>query len=92
MQAKDKPGVRIAGRHYITGRDRNEDDAVAHLYRGNFENPGNPMCVRGWNRLDGHGWSIFRNLPDVRICKVCLRRAREKREPVKERTRVTKWI
>lgn len=83
--------MRIAGRSYITGLDRNEQQLVAHLYRGTFDNPGNPMCARGWNRLNGHGYSIFRNCGD-RICKVCMRRASTRRPPVRELDRTTKWL
>lgn len=61
---------------YITGLDRNNQDTVAHLYEGTFDEPGNPMCRRGWNRRDGHGFSIFRNNVGRKgICKVCMRRA-----------------
>ncbi len=84
--------MRIAGREYTTGQDRNESKVVAHLYRGGFNKVGNPMCARGWNRSDGHGYSIFRNLPDVRMCKVCLRRAHAKLPAILSVERKTKWI
>ena len=84
--------MRIADIDYITGRDRNEDNAVAHLYKGTMVNPGNPMCLRGWNRSDGKGYSIFRNLPGIAICKVCLRRAEQRKDSVPSRSRKTKWI
>jgi hypothetical protein len=84
--------VKIAGREYVTGLDRNDQHFVAHLYRGKFDDPGNPMCARGWNRCDGLGWSIFRNTEQERICKVCLRRAEEKRDPVASVKRKTRWI
>lgn len=78
---------------YITGLDRNEDYAVAHLYKGDFADPGLPMCIRGWNRSDGDSYSIFRSVVGPRgICKVCLRRAREGKPPVESRHRKTKWI
>jgi ribosomal protein S14 len=84
--------MRIAGREYVTGQDRNEKAVVAHLYKGRFSNVGNPMCVRGWNRMEGSGYSIFRNLPDIRICKICLRRANAKLPGVKAIERKTKWL
>ena len=84
--------MKIAGREYTTGQDRNEDKVVAHLYRGGFNNVGNPMCARGWNRSEGAGYSIFRNLTDIRLCKVCLRRANAKLPSVKSLNRSTKWI
>ena len=83
----------IKRRHYVTGLDRNDQQLVAHLYRGTFANPKNPMCVRGWNRSDGEGYSIFRNtVGEDRICKTCMRRALERREPVASRPRKTRWI
>ena len=84
--------VRIAKRSYVTGQDRNEPRAVAHLYRGTFQRVGNPMCHRGWNRLNGFGWSIFRNNLGSGICKVCLRRALKRLKPVRAINRVTKWL
>lgn len=85
--------MKIGRREYVIGQDRNEEKAVPHLYRGTFERVGDPMCVRGWNRLNGHGWSIFRNTePESSVCRVCLRRANAKKPPVKERDRPTKWL
>lgn len=81
----------VVGRKYVTGLDRNDQHLVAHLYKGTFDNVGRPMCVRGWNRSDGQGYSIFRNCGN-RICKVCMRRAREKKPGVKSRFRKTRWI
>lgn len=83
--------MEIAGREYITGLDRNDQHLVAHLYCGEFNEPGDPMCARGWNRSDGEGYSIFRNCGD-RICKVCLRRAEENRTPVASVKRKTRWL
>jgi hypothetical protein len=83
----------IARRLYTTGLDRNDQHLVAHLYRGGFNNVGDPMCARGWNRCDGAGFSIFRNTPsEAGLCKVCLRRAAAKRAPVKSVVRKTRWI
>jgi hypothetical protein len=79
---------------YVVGQDRNEENVVAHLYKGTFDNPGEPMCLRGWNRSNGDGYSIFRG--DINavngICKICLRRAQENKPPVKSRQRKTKWL
>ena len=83
----------IKRRQYVTGLDRNDQHLVAHLYRGTFNNVGDPMCLRGWNRSDGEGWSIFRNnVGSAGICKVCLRRAHQKLNPVPSRPRKTRWI
>jgi len=85
--------MEIAGRQYVTGMDRNDQHLVAHLYTGTFHDLGEPMCVRGWNRSDGIGYSIFRNnVGDAGICKVCLRRAEEKRKPIPSRERKTRWL
>lgn len=84
--------VRIVGRAYVIGLDRNEQGSVAHLYRGTFQRVGNPMCRRGWNRSNGFGWSIFRNCLGRGICKVCLRRALKKFKPVRSVRRETKWL
>src|SRR3990167_2764755 len=71
---------------YITGLSR-EPDAferlVAHLYKGEFGDPGAPMCKRGWNRDGGTAYSIWRNNVGVKgICKVCMRRAFLGKEPI----------
>jgi hypothetical protein len=85
--------MEIAGREYITGLDRNDQHLVAHIYTGTFGEPGDPMCVRGWNRSDGDGYSIFRNnVGKAGICGICMRRALEKREPIPSRPRKTRWI
>lgn len=83
--------MKIQNREYTTGQDRNEINPRAHLYKGTFDNVGNPMCGWGWNR-GGTGYSIFRNQPLVDICKICLRRAEKKLNPVKPKERKTKWL
>ncbi len=62
---------------YITGLGRDyPHPPLAHLYRGDFQDPGLPMCARGWNR--GNEYSIWRgNQGKKGVCKVCLRRARQ---------------
>lgn len=83
----------IERRQYVSGQDRNEDSLVAHLYRGTFNNMGDPMCVRGWNRCDGMDYSVFRNNSgSAGICKICLKRAKAKLDPIKSRYRKTKWL
>jgi hypothetical protein len=69
---------------YITGVLREHPIKIAHLYRGTFQEPGLPMCQRGWNRRE-YGYSIWRNLPYIPICKVCLRRAREGKDGVENK-------
>lgn len=85
--------MKILDREYVTGLDRNDQHLVTHLYTGTYANTGNPMCARGWNRCDGEGYSIFRNnVGRAGICKICMRRAKDKRDPVKSATRKTRWI
>lgn len=70
---------------YIAGlvRDDYEHNRhVTHLYKGTFNDPGDPMCRYGWNRLEW-GYSIWRNvIGSSGLCKICLRRVRENREPI----------
>lgn len=80
---------------YIAGMDRSNEGSriVTHLYKGNFNDPGLPMCVRGWNRASGMEYSIFRgNISDAGICRICLRRALAGRDGVEARERKTRWI
>jgi hypothetical protein len=64
---------------YICGLPRNlPDPQIAHLYKGDFADPGLPMCKRGWCRDEGESYSIFRgNVGPKGICKICMRRARQ---------------
>jgi hypothetical protein len=84
--------MNINGIEYVIGQDRNEDKVVAHLYRGTFSDPGEPMCARGWNRGNGSGYSIFRGVCTGGVCMICLRRASKKLNPIPSRKRKTKWI
>lgn len=93
MKWSDSKGAYlVAGLAYVAGEDRNEPDQVAHLYRGTFQRTGNPMCRRGWNRLNGFGWSIFRNNLGSGVCKVCLGRALARMKAVQPAKRETKWL
>lgn len=64
---------------YIPGLGRDyPHPKLAHLYKGDFSDPGLPMCKRGFNRDNGTSYSIWRNnLGEDGVCKVCLRRARK---------------
>ena len=70
---------------YIMGLGRDfPHPKISHLYKGDHADPGNPMCARGWNRDGGESYSIWRgNMGSNGICKVCLRRAREGKPPIK---------
>lgn len=91
----------VEGKEYITGvfRGDNGDNMVTHLYKGDFQNPGFPMCSRGWQRkwFDASGrvqdweYSIFRNnISNAGICNVCYRRALEGKAPFEEPYKVLK--
>jgi len=64
---------------YIPGLGRDvPHPKIAHLYKGDFSDPGLPMCKRGFNRDNGYSYSIWRNNVGVNgICSICLRRARK---------------
>lgn len=63
---------------YILGLGRdNPRPMTAPLYKGDFSDPGLPMCRKGWNRDNGQSYSIWRgNMGRNGVCKICLRRAR----------------
>jgi hypothetical protein len=71
---------------YVIGLGRDlphEQTKRAHLYKGTHADPGDPMCARGWNRDDGTAYSIWRGqVGQHGICRVCLRRAHEGRDPI----------
>jgi hypothetical protein len=62
---------------YIAGLGRDyPHPKLAHLYKGDFDDPGLPLCRNGWNRFGHTGYSIWRgNVGVDGICKVCMRRA-----------------
>lgn len=64
---------------YIAGLGRDyPHPKIAHLYKGDFNDPGLPMCRYGWNRDGGTSYSIWRNNSGANgVCKICLRRARQ---------------
>lgn len=79
-------------RTFVVGLDRNEPQAVSHLYEVFPGDKYRPMCARGWNRSNGFGFSIFRGHAPNGICKVCQRR-RDAGEPsVPAKARRTKWL
>ncbi len=63
---------------YILGLGRDYPNPnISHLYKGDFHDPGLPMCARGWNRDNGQSYSIWRgNMGKSGVCKTCLKRAR----------------
>lgn len=87
--------MEINGIEYITGvfRGDNGQNMVTHLYQGNMDNPGFPMCSHGWQRkwydkngkLEDYEYSIFRNnISSSGICKICLKRAHSGLKPIEK--------
>ena len=76
---------------YILGQDRNDMNLVTHIYKGNFNDPGLPMCVRGWNRSSGEGYSIFRGTVGD-VCRICVKRTLDGKNGIPSRERETKWL
>lgn len=67
------PGL---SRRRVTRDSRGEVQyTVAHLYKGDYSDPGQPMCRNGYEKAGDI--SIWRgNIGPKGLCKVCLRRAR----------------
>jgi len=85
--------MKIKNENYITGVFRGDggENMVTHLYKGDMQNPGFPMCSRGWQRkwydkdgnIEDYEYSIFRNnITNKGICKVCMRRAESGLQPI----------
>jgi hypothetical protein len=74
-------------RGYILGLGRDvPHPRIAHLYKGTFNDPGLPMCARGWNRDNGQAYSIWRgNEGRGGVCKICWRRAKAGKDGVPAR-------
>ena len=51
---------------YRSGSCRNSDDALSHTYAMTAAGNLWPMCEYGWNRSDGHRFSIFRGAPALK--------------------------
>jgi hypothetical protein len=85
--------ILIARRKYVFGlsREARSERLVSHLYRGNFQHPGLPMCPRGWNRDGGTAYSIWRGQSGRGICAVCVKRAEKKLAPIPAKPGVLMW-
>lgn len=65
----------ISRRRVRRGSDGDVVYTVAHLYKGTFDDVGQPMCAHGYE--EAGDISIWRNNVGPKgVCKVCLRRAR----------------
>lgn len=72
---------------YIAGAHRLNDNALTHLYIGDFNNVGKPMCNYGYNDPFG-GYSILRNRVGKKgLCKKCLDRAKNGLEGVEPKSK-----
>lgn len=80
----------------VWGADRNEPDGCKeHAYSGeNYNELDAPMCGYGWNRSNGHRFSILRNYGSVRgRCAICRRRIEAGLQPIVDGwTHPTKWL
>lgn len=83
----------IDDRKCITGLGRDyPHPRLAHIYKGTFDKPGDPLCRYGWNREDGKAYSIWRNnVGRDGICKICAKKAKTlfpaSRKPPQEKRR-----
>ena len=85
----------INNQEYTIGmfRGDNGENMVSHLYQGPFNDPGFPMCSRGWQRkwydeegnLEDWEYSIFRNVTSgPGLCQVCFKRALAGLSPIEK--------
>lgn len=79
---------------YRSGQCRNTDDALSHTYAEMDNGELWPMCGYGWNRSNGHRFSIFRGTPGSQgDCLICMRNVAAKKPPVCEGfEHKTKWL
>jgi hypothetical protein len=77
---------------YISGLGRDyPHPKKAHLYKGDFNDPGLPMCHRGWNRDEGESYSIWRKNYGIEgLCQTCLSRARQGLDGIKSKVLAVK--
>lgn len=75
------------------GSCRNNDRALSHTYAETADGLF-PMCGYGWNRSDGHRFSIFRGPPGTEgDCLLCRKNLRAGKPPVRDGfTHKTRWI
>lgn len=69
---------------YTTGLARNQPNPqVAHLYKGEFHDMGDPMCRHGWTNPGLFEYSICRNNEGPKgICKICMKNAEKGKKPI----------
>lgn len=68
---------------YRSGQCRNDTNALSHTYAETVAGHLWPMCGHGWNRSNGHRFSIFRGTPGSEgDCKVCRKNVAQGKRPV----------
>ncbi len=82
---------------YVEGIGRNpgEERQHSHLYALLENGDYVPMCIYGWNRSNGEGFSIFRGHSGARgLCRICERRREGALPPIESRpdSHKTKWV
>jgi len=81
--------------NYRSGSCRNSEPGTvkSHTYM-DYEGDLYPMCGYGWNRSDGHGYSIFRGSWGTEgDCKICQKNLKAGKEPILDGwPHPTKWL
>lgn len=79
---------------YRSGQCRNEERATSHTYAMMDDGELWPMCGYGWNRSNGHRYSILRGTPGTEgDCLICRKRVAAKLAPIIDGwEHKTKWL
>lgn len=79
---------------YRSGQCRNNPSALTHTYAMMSDGELWPMCGYGWNRSNGHRFSILRGSPGTEgDCKLCRKNVLAGKMPMIDGfTHKTKWI
>ena len=86
--------MKILGYVEAIGRNPGEELQHSHLYAELEDHSYLPMCIYGWNRSDGEGFSILRGWSGAKgLCTTCHKRREAGLPPVEDgRGHKTKWI
>lgn len=78
---------------YRSGQCRNNESSLSHTY-AETDDGLYPMCGYGWNRSDGHSFSIFRGaLGTQGDCKLCSKNLSNGKAPIVNGFHhKTKWL
>ena len=84
---------KVIGYVEAIGRNPGEENQHSHLYAIMEDGGYLPMCIYGWNRMDGERFSILRGLAGKRgLCGICQKRRDFKLPPLREGLHKTKWL